>query len=732
MESLTPTSEDSGSLEEQWIGIDFRRVGDELGLQSTRTSQRLNQIDRVRANGVGDHVALPQLVVCGDQSAGKSSVLEGISGIPFPRQDGLCTRFATEIVLRHDPHANHMTATIIPHLSRDDEEKRRLAAFRMEFDHFSELPGIIEAAGRVMGVRTSEDQVDAPAFAADVLRLELVGDTGLHLTIVDLPGLISVSEDERDVQLVSDLVDTYLESSRTIVLAVVPASSDVDTQGIIQRARRYDKGGVRTVGIITKPDLINAGTEQRVARLAKNLDRTKLNLGFFLLKNPAPAELQQNFSPAARRRSEQLFFATEPWRSLGLDPARIGIENLRVFLQDLLDNHIERELPKVREELRQLLNQNNQDLAALGMERNTPGQIRVYLTQISADFQALVRAGVDGDYNGRDASFFDAEGKSLANRLRALIHQKNEKFANYMREYGQTRRIICDKDDESASSDGTSSDGTEPSLNDKGQILVSREEMAAWIQEVYQRTRGRELPGNYNHSLLAELFHSQSVRWGKIARDHLDAVAALVSSFLQAALEFVIKDTRVRQNVQNCVSKTVQGDIQRAIDELRLLLEDEARQPITLNHYYTDNIQKARNDQSKRQIQDSLHNSIQTDWNGKFHINNSTESIDKLVLSLQQQVIVDMTKQACSEAQNDLSAYYKVAMKTFVDNVCRQVIERHIIAKLPAVFEPVLVSGYEDDDLLRMAAESPRVSVRRVEARHMQEILERSLDDLSI
>ena len=233
MEGLTPTSEDPGSSGEQWTAIDFRRVGDELGLQSSRTSQRLNQIDRVRANGVGDHVALPQLVVCGDQSAGKSSVLEGISGIPFPRQDGLCTRFATEIVLRHTPQASCMTATITPHPSRDDEEKRRLASFRREFRDFAELPEIIEAAAQSMGIRTSDNQADAPTFAADVLRLELVGNTGLHLTIVDLPGLISVSENERDMQLVSDLVDSYLESSRTIVLAVVPASSDVDTQGII-------------------------------------------------------------------------------------------------------------------------------------------------------------------------------------------------------------------------------------------------------------------------------------------------------------------------------------------------------------------------------------------------------------------------------------------------------------------------------------------------------------------
>jgi hypothetical protein len=67
-----------------------------------------------------------------------------------------------------------------------------------------------------------------------------------------------------------------------------------------------------------------------------------------------------------------------------------------------------------------------------------------------------------------------------------------------------------------------------------------------------------------------------------------------------------------------------------------------------------DNIQKARSD--------SIHNAIRTDWNGKFHVSNSSEEIEKLVTSLQERVVVDMTKQACSEAQNDLTAYYKVGL----------------------------------------------------------------------
>jgi GTP-binding protein EngB required for normal cell division len=135
-----------------------------------------------------------------------------------------------------------------------------------------------------MGIRdTTNAGPSALAFAADVLCLEVVGDTGLHLTVVDLPGLISVSENPDDMEIVDNLVDGYLKSSRTIILTVVPASNDIDTQSIIQRARKFDREGVRTVGIITKPDLINTGTESRVATLAKNLDRVKLKLGFFLL-----------------------------------------------------------------------------------------------------------------------------------------------------------------------------------------------------------------------------------------------------------------------------------------------------------------------------------------------------------------------------------------------------------------------------------------------------------------
>ena len=72
-------------------------------LKSADQRNVLNIVDSLRECGIDDIVPLPQLVVCGDQSSGKSSVLEAITEIPFPRRENLCTRFATEIVLRRLP-----------------------------------------------------------------------------------------------------------------------------------------------------------------------------------------------------------------------------------------------------------------------------------------------------------------------------------------------------------------------------------------------------------------------------------------------------------------------------------------------------------------------------------------------------------------------------------------------------------------------------------------------------
>lgn len=173
--------------------------------------------------------------------------------------------------------------------------------------------------------------VSCAPFAADVLRLELVGNTGLHLTIVDLPGLISVAECEEVLMIVESLVASYLQHCRAIILAVIPATSDVDTQGISQRARRFDEDGLRTVGIITKLNLINAGTEGRITRLANSCGRTKLTFGIFVPKNPSPTELKAGMTTEERRRIKLAYFLLSLGRSRGWILHVLGLTNCDVF-----------------------------------------------------------------------------------------------------------------------------------------------------------------------------------------------------------------------------------------------------------------------------------------------------------------------------------------------------------------------------------------------------------------
>lgn len=113
---------------------------------------------------------------------------------------------------------------------------------------------------------------------------------------------------------------------------------------------------------------------------------------------------------------------------------------------------------------------------------------------------------------------------------------------------------------------------------------------------------------------------------------------------------YAIKDGKVRQNIGRLVSTTLETNVEAAEHELENILHDETRQPITYNHYYTDNIQKARNETSQNLIEGSVRGAIQDDWNDTLHLDNTKEDCVKLLTSLKKRVIVDMKEQACSKS----------------------------------------------------------------------------------
>lgn len=112
---------------------------DDTNASATLNSlDRLRKIDQLREKNVGAHLPLPQLVAVGDQSSGKSSLLESLTGIPFPRDQNLCTRYATQITHRREDHA-HINISIIPGPDASDDDKERLSAYTREVQSTSEL-----------------------------------------------------------------------------------------------------------------------------------------------------------------------------------------------------------------------------------------------------------------------------------------------------------------------------------------------------------------------------------------------------------------------------------------------------------------------------------------------------------------------------------------------------------------------------------------------------------------
>lgn len=140
-------------------------------LQSKEERRLLDVVDKLRRTGLHGTIELPQLVVCGDQSSGKSSLLEAITEIPFPRNTNLCTRFATEIILRREPKTT-VTVKIVPSQHRPDAEKKKLSAFTNALTDIRQLPDVIDAATREMGL----GKLGASrAFTRDVLSITICG-----------------------------------------------------------------------------------------------------------------------------------------------------------------------------------------------------------------------------------------------------------------------------------------------------------------------------------------------------------------------------------------------------------------------------------------------------------------------------------------------------------------------------------------------------------------------------
>lgn len=620
-------------------------------LQSSDHRDLLDIIDKLRSQGITRWVDLPEIIVCGDQSSGKSSVLEAISGMSFPTKDNLCTRFATELILRRGSQTN-INISLNPDPTRPEAEQLRLRSHKFDLGESLDLEDVVDTAKRVMGLDGANK-----GFSTDILRIELCGPTQPHLTMVDLPGLFQAGnreQTEQDANLVRELVVGYMKRQRSIILAVVSAKSDFALQEVTALARQLDPYGDRTMGVITKPDTLDVGSDSERAylELAQNKD-VMFRLGWHVLKNRDYA--MRGASSAERDETEEEFLSNGVWTEL--ESNQLGVKTLRPRLSNVLRNQILLHLPALLRDVESGIFHCNATLAKLGASRATLSDQRRYLGKVGQGFSIFMQAAVDGEYSSH--SFFrdSRSDDGYHRRLRAVVQTTLTSFEERMRKEGKARVIV---DEESAEEADKESHETK---RHEHVHLLSRSDYVQEVKNLMRRNRGRELPGTWNPMIITELFRDQCQPWKKIVGDCTAEIIRAVHRVIDDILEHVSAGETtegIRRDIINPKMEILTQNLQEKVSEI--LSPHYSGHPITYNHYLTATVQKVQEKRYLNAIETALRSS-----GGPQHAGHYNFNIDygRMARAVAQHTERDMERVASSQAVDYMEAYYKVSVVLF-------------------------------------------------------------------
>lgn len=230
----------------------------------------LNKVDSSSAN-----LTLPSIVVIGSQSSGKSSVLESIVGKDFlPKGSNMVTRRPIELTLVNTPNSQEITA---------DFPSMRIYNLK----DFKEVKRILLESN--MAVPSTEAVSDEP------IQLTIKSSKVPDLSLVDLPGYIQVESVDQPIELKSkirQLCDKYLQEPN-IILAISAADVDLANSAALRASKVADPQGLRTIGVITKLDLVDA----KQARAILNNKKYPLKMGYVgvITKSPHSTPVQRLF-----------------------------------------------------------------------------------------------------------------------------------------------------------------------------------------------------------------------------------------------------------------------------------------------------------------------------------------------------------------------------------------------------------------------------------------------------
>ncbi|KAL6236461.1 hypothetical protein BDW75DRAFT_250117 [Aspergillus navahoensis] len=643
------------------------RIRQFVGVES---SEQLAFVDELHKLGLSSSIELPELVVVGDQSTGKSSVLQAITEVSFPVKQDTCTRFPVQISFRQTAEvtlpAVKATITPGPLTEKDDAFRARTKDFCMESEALTQevLKDMIDKATECI---FEEEMAKSDRLSDAVLRIERSGPDEMHWSIVDLPGLIrngtstkastngtlanGPSSTHQGVPSATDgaiaeaVVREYMQNERNIVLL-----------RSLEIAQSIPGLQSRSIGVLSKCDKREEGSGEWMVSLLQNNkipNVPHLDHGWFGIRNRRPIE--SDLTDAERDEAEEREFSRPPWRDAPKD--RFGIRALMNYVDRERRVQLQRGMPQIIAEIRQKLKGCEDELTKMGEARTSPSAQRSFVWQFCNKMQEMTEAALRGRY--QIIPSVDPRVK-----LRYLIQQRLEEFGEAVHPTQEVEVVFnsCETEWMDLRSHGPRF--WEDRIKSAGGIysLIYIEAMVS---------RGTSLPGSVHPDV-----------------EETDAKLRVKDCY-NILLQLAIPNNRVRLEVSKLISGQLEDWNKDTDNALQELINDNQTRPLfTGNPEFKRNIGYA----------DDLRNYIFNKRVGEDPHLDSTSREGKYLSSLLNNILQTKVK---------LEFYYQIAVFRFVDNVATQVVERHVLGPkcpLRAVSSETF-TRLDDDALSRVAGE---------------------------
>uniref|UniRef100_A0A7S4MI44 Uncharacterized protein n=1 Tax=Vannella robusta TaxID=1487602 RepID=A0A7S4MI44_9EUKA len=335
----------------------------------------INKLQDVFSAIGGDRIDLPQICVIGSQSSGKSSVLEHIVGKDFlPRGSGIVTRRPLVLQLHH---------IAAPKQGQPQEWGEFLHQPKKIYTDFEKIRQEIAAE--------TERHCGPRGISNNAIRLSVYSPNVLNLTLVDLPGLTKVTIPGQPVDLpeqIRKMAVHYIGNPNAIILCVSAGNTDIATSDGIQLAQEIDPDGSRTLGVVTKIDIMDKGTDAMDILTGQVIP---LQLGFVGVVMRSQQDIKDGKAISEALKDEEKFFATHPaYRQIS---SRLGTRYLTRTLNSILMQHIRKTLPELKARISKMTQDCQQEMASYGdsmFQQNKSGMLLNIINTFSKDYSCAI------------------------------------------------------------------------------------------------------------------------------------------------------------------------------------------------------------------------------------------------------------------------------------------------------------------------------------------------------